>query len=198
MRQRLCCSFRPLLRLPFLPGSWPCLSINKAASFQTLPFPGQVSCQMLFLSGFEIDGWHLSSFAGSLKGSAAAFGRCYHSHFCRVPGHAWRLSCSSFQSRLLPNGFLSRFEIAGWHLSSVSGNPYMPQKLCCSFRPLFRSPFLPGSWPCLSIKSLASRLCLFLATSLAKWCFYRVSQLLDGTLPPFQETLICLKALLEL
>jgi len=50
--------------------------------------------------------------------------------------------------------FLSRFEIAGWHLSSFAGNPYMPQKLCCSFRPLFRSPFLPGSWPCLSIKPL--------------------------------------------
>ena len=146
MLQRLRCTFRPLLPHPFLPGSWPCLSINKAASFQTLPFPGQVSCQMLFLSGFEIDGWHLSSFAGSLKGSAAAFGRCYHSHFCRVPGHAWRLSCSSFQSRLLPNGFLSRFEIAGWHLSSVSGNPYMPQRLCCSFRHSRRARFwqVPG------------------------------------------------------
>ena len=65
MLQRLRCTFRPLLPHPFLPGSWPCLSINKAASFQTLPFPGQVSCQMLFLSCFEIDGWHLSSFAGN-------------------------------------------------------------------------------------------------------------------------------------
>ena len=37
----------------FLPGSWPCLSINKAASFQTLPFPGHVSCQIVFLSRFE-------------------------------------------------------------------------------------------------------------------------------------------------
>ena len=74
----------------------------------------------------------------------------------------------------------------------------MPQRLCCSFRPLSPSPFLAGSWPCLSIKLPASRLCLFLARSLAKRCFYRVSKLLDGTLPPFQETLICLKALLEL
>ena len=109
MLQRLRCTFRPLLPHPFLPGSWLCLSINKAASFQTLPFPGQVSCQMLFLSRFEIDRWHLSSFAGSLKGSAAAFGRCCHSHFCQVPGHAWRLSCQlpdfAFSwPRLLPNG----------------------------------------------------------------------------------------------
>ena len=44
-----------------------------------------------------------------LKGSAAAFGRRYHSHFCRVPGHAWRLSCSSFQSRRLPYGFFIAF-----------------------------------------------------------------------------------------
>ena len=65
----------------------------------------------------------------------------------------------------------------------------MPQRLRCSFRPLLPHPFLPGSWPCLSIKLPASRLCLFLATSL----FYRVSKLLDGTFPPFQETLICVK-----
>jgi hypothetical protein len=69
----------------------------------------------------------------------------------------------------------------------------MPQRLRCSSRPLLPYPFLPGSWPCLSIKLPASRLCLFLATSLAKRCFYRVSKLLDGTFPPFQETLICVK-----
>ena len=69
----------------------------------------------------------------------------------------------------------------------------MPQRLRCSFRPLLPHPFLPGSWPCLSIKLPASRLCFFLATSLAKRCFYRVSKLLDGTFPPFQETLICVK-----
>ena len=132
---------------------------------------------------------------------------------CRKPQ---RLSCSSWpllprpflpgswpclaikllqlpESSLAKWFFLSRFEMTGWHLSSFAGNPYMPQKLCCSFRPLFRSPFLPGSWPCLSIKPLASRLCLFLARSLAKCYFYRVSKLMDGIFPPLQETLRCLK-----
>ena len=46
---------------------------------------------------------------------------------------------------------------------------------------------------CRLIKLPASRLCLFLARSLAKCCFYRVSKLMDGILSPLQETLRCLK-----
>ena len=98
------------------------------------------------------------------------------------PGHACCRSCSSFQILLFPSHiscqilFLSCFEIAGWHLSSVSRNPYISQSFCCSFRPLLLSPFLAGSWPCLSIKLPASRLCLFLVTSLVKLYFYRVSK----------------------
>ena len=40
---------------------------------------------------------------------------------------------------------------------------------------------------CRLIKLPASRLCLFLARSLAKCCFYRVSKLMDGIFPPLQE-----------
>ena len=58
---------------------------------------------------------------------------------------------------------------------------------------LLPRPFLPVLAMPAAEAAPASRLCFFLATSLAKWCFYRVSKLLDGIFPPFQETLICLK-----
>lgn len=102
------------------------------------------------------------------------------------PGHACCRSCSSFQILLFPSHiscqmlFLSRFEIAGWHFSSISRNPYISQSFCCSFRPLLPSPFLAGSWPCLLIKLPASRFCLFLIMFLAKLCFYCVSKYLSS------------------
>ena len=161
-----------------IPGHACRLSLS---SFHTLPFPGNVCCQMVFAWRFESAGWHLSPrdwknalqlppFALFLATSVAKW--CFYgisklpdgifhlglknpcslhlcrTCFCHIPGHACRLSLSSFHTLPFPGNvccqmvFAWRFESAGWHLS-------------------------PRDWKtALQLPPFA----LFLATSVVKWC----------------------------
>ena len=131
--------FWPLLPQPFLPGSWPCLAIK------LLQLPeSSLAIWFFYRVSKLLDGIFppLQETLTCLKSSAAALGHSCGARFFQVPGHAFRLSRSSFQN--LPFAgqvscqmvFLSRFDSGRWHLFSFARSAWIPERHRCSFRPL--------------------------------------------------------------